>query len=178
VLLDQTLQLSDPRGVVVALVLGERHGASEVTGQGWRELKTFQLLLNIMQNSKIALIQGTFPLQITLCDSDGVLPTMEFMKKLNESETNDDFCSRIARRQLTDAMKRSTYSKTFNMFSTRLSALEVACIVHDGNEDCLTWRRFPRDTYETYVLAMLSLPRLLGMFACAATVWSVWYVAY
>ena len=148
-----------------------------VTGQE-AGVKDFSILLGIMQNSKIALIRGTFPLQITLCDSDGVLPTMEFMKTMKDSETTNDFCSRIARRQLTDAIKRSTYSKTFNMFSARLSALEVACIVHDGNEDCLTWRRLPRDTYETYVLAMLSLPRLLGMFACAAAVSSVLYVAY
>lgn len=122
-----------------------------------------------MQNSKIALTRGTFPFQTVLCDAEGALPTAEFVKCMIDTETSDDFCSRIARRQLSDAVKRSMYWRTLNVFSTRLTPLEGACIVHSENENSLNWRRFPCDTFDICVLTILSLPMLLSVLACAAT---------
>ena len=129
-----------------------------------------------MSGSKLALTRGTFPVQTVLCGADGTLPTANFVKSIIASDTSEDFSSRIARRQLHDVIKRSKYWRTFDVFSTKLSPLEAVCIVHDGNEKLLSWRRFPRGTYEVCVLATMSLSRLLSMFACTVVLWSAFAV--
>mgnify|MGYP004205700717 CR=1 FL=1 len=126
-----------------------------------------------MREATVALTRGIFPFsQIVLCASDGTLPTVSALRAAAAPDAADDIVDRLARRQLLEAVQRCTHWRALNVHSARLSPLEVACLVHDGNAAYLRWRRLPRDRSQVCTLAALALPRLLCVAAgVAAVVW-------